>query len=297
MIKLKKPGHIAMRVPDPERGARFYSDILGLDVSGRKNGVVFLRCGADHHSTVFYPVDHSSSWDAHIPQEPGLHHMAFEVESREELEKAADFLRSRGVPITSGPGNCEELGVEETLRFLDPEQRCVELYCGMEQIQDSGPAKSEIRPQRFSHFNLYSKTWQESGKFYVDLLGMKVSDWIQDFAVFLRCGDPVYHSLAFMQSTECRVNHFMYELENYDVFMRALKIVRQRGVPILSGPGRHGPGRALYLFCRDSEGHVLELGCEEQRIHDQDHWTPRVLPKKESGQNLWEGPVPRELLQ
>ena len=95
MIKINKVGHIAMRVPDPERGARFYSEILGFDVSGRVNGVVFLRCGADPHNTVFYPLDHSSPGEAHFSQEPGLHHLAFEVESREELAKAADLLRSR----------------------------------------------------------------------------------------------------------------------------------------------------------------------------------------------------------
>jgi catechol 2,3-dioxygenase-like lactoylglutathione lyase family enzyme len=97
MITLKKVGHLAMRVPDPERGARFYAEVLGFAVSGRADGVVFLRCGPDHHSTVFYPVAHSSPWEAHIPQRPGLHHLAFAVGSREELEQAADFLQRRGV--------------------------------------------------------------------------------------------------------------------------------------------------------------------------------------------------------
>ncbi len=93
MIKIKKVGHMAMRVPDPERGARFYAEILGFEVSGRADGVVFLRCGSDHHSTVLYPIDHSSPWDAHIPRRTGLHHFAFEVGSREELEKAAHELK------------------------------------------------------------------------------------------------------------------------------------------------------------------------------------------------------------
>jgi len=296
MIRLKKVGHIAMRVPDPERGARFYSEILGFEVSGRADGVAFLRCGVDHHSTVFYPIDHSSPWDVHIPRRAGLHHFAFEVEGREDLEKAADFLRSRGVTIASGPGRCEELGVEETLRFLDPEGRCVELYCGMERAQESSPPKSEIRPKRLSHFNFYSQKWEESSKFYVDLLGMKVSDWIKDCGVFMRC-TPDYHSLVFMQAKENGLNHCMYEVESYDVFMRAVEVMRERGVPIMRGPGRHGPGRALYLYCKDSEGNVFELGCEEQQIHDEDRWTPRVFAMEEAGVNLWQGRVPQALLQ
>jgi catechol 2,3-dioxygenase-like lactoylglutathione lyase family enzyme len=296
MITLKKVGHIAMRVPDPERGARFYSEILGFDISARANGVVFLRCNPDHHSTVLYPIDHSSPWDASMPQRAGLHHMAFEVESREELEKAADFLRSRGVTLISGPGRCEELGVEGTLRFLDPEERCVELYCGMEQIQESRPPKSEIHTKRLSHLNFYSQKWEESSKFYIELLGVKVSDWVKDFGVFMRCA-PDYHSLVFMQGKESGLNHAMYEIESYDMLTRAVEVMQERGVRIVRGPGRHGPGRALYLYCQDSEGNTFELGCEEQQIHDEDRWTPRVLTRKEIGLNLWDGRVPEALLQ
>ena len=112
----------------------------------------------------------------------------------------------------------------------------------------------------------------------------------------MRCA-PEYHSLVFMQAKESGLNHCMYEVESYDVLMRALEIVRERGVPIVRGPGRHGPGRALYLYCQDSEGNTFELGCEEQRIHDEDHWTPRVLAIEEAIVNLWQGRVPEALLQ
>jgi catechol-2,3-dioxygenase len=296
MSILTKVGHIAMRVPEPARAAKFYTETLGFDLSGQADGVMYLRCGADHHCTVFYPVNHSSPWDVHIPQEPGLHHIAFEVSSQEELTKAAELLRSRGVTIVAGPGKCEELGVEKTLRFLDPEGRCVELYCNMEQIRDTGGSRSEIRPKKLSHFNLTSKRWEETSQFYIDLLGMKVSDWIKDGAVFMRCA-PEYHSLVFMRAKENTVNHCMYEVENYDAFMRAVAIMKERGVSIVNGPGRHGPGRALYLYCKDSEGNTFELGCEEQQIHDEDRWTPRVLTMEDARINLWEGRVPEALRQ
>ena len=86
-------------------------------------------------------------------------------------------------------------------------------------------------------------------------------------------------------------------VESYDVLMRAVEMMRERGVPIVRGPGRHGPGRALYLYCRDSEGNTFELGCEEQQIHDEDRWTPRVFAMEEARVNLWQGRVPQVLLQ
>jgi len=296
MITLKKVGHLAMRVLNPERGARFYSDILGFDISGRANGVVFLRCGSDHHCMILYPVDHRSAEDTPVPQEPGLHHIAFEVGSRKELEQAGDFLRSHGVMVVSGPGRCEELGVADTLRFLDPEGRCVELYANMEQIRGGYASPCEIRPRKLSHFNLTSQNWKETSKFYIDRLGMKVSDWIEGVGVFMRCA-PEYHSLVFMRAKENKVHHCMYEVENYEVFMRAVAIMKERSVSIVNGPGRHGPGRALYLYCQDSEGNTFELGCEEQQIHDEDQWTPRVLRMEDARVNLWEGRVPEALRQ
>jgi hypothetical protein len=107
------------------------------------------------------------------------------------------------------------------------------------------------------------------------LLGMKVSDWIKDVGVFMRCA-PEYHSL---------------------VFMRAVAIMKERGVVIINGPGRHGTGRALYLYCQDSEGNTFELGCEEQQIHDEDQWRPRMLRMDDARVNLWEGQGPEALRQ
>ncbi len=135
----------------------------------------------------------------------------------------------------------------------------------MEQIHDTSPSRSEIQPKKLSHFNLASRNWEETSKFYIDLLGMKISDWIKDVGVFMRCA-PEYHSLVFTRAKENKVNHCMYEVEGYDMLMRAVEIMRERGVPIVYGPGRHGPGCALYLYCQDSEGNTF---C---------HWPPPETP-------------------
>ena len=132
----------------------------------------------------------------------------------------------------------------------------MERYCNMAQIYDGSAARSEIRPKRLSHFNLASKNWEEMSRFYIDPLGMKVSDWIKDCAVFIRCV-PEYHSLLFTRAEENKVNDCMYEVRSYEVLRRAAEIMRERGVPIVHGPGRHGPSRALSLYCQDAEGNTF----------------------------------------
>ncbi|MGH2373536.1 MAG: VOC family protein, partial [bacterium] len=52
---LRKIGHVALNVSDLEASLRFYTELLGLQVSDRypesmvPGGKVFLRCNTDHH--------------------------------------------------------------------------------------------------------------------------------------------------------------------------------------------------------------------------------------------------------
>ena len=55
-FRIGKLGHVGMYVKDLERSARFYTDILGFQVSDAiapgelPGGAVFLRCATDHHA-------------------------------------------------------------------------------------------------------------------------------------------------------------------------------------------------------------------------------------------------------
>src|SRR5881409_2597217 len=52
---VRKIGHVVLNVSDLEAATRFYTGLLGLQVSDRYNesmvpgGMVFLRCNTDHH--------------------------------------------------------------------------------------------------------------------------------------------------------------------------------------------------------------------------------------------------------
>src|SRR2546426_636483 len=54
-FQLRKLGHVVLNVTDLERSVRFYTDLLGLEISDRypdsmvPGGMVFMRCNADHH--------------------------------------------------------------------------------------------------------------------------------------------------------------------------------------------------------------------------------------------------------
>src|ERR1700747_3369746 len=53
--RIGKLGHVVLNVRDVERSARFYTELLGFEISDVypeemvPGGMVFLRCNTDHH--------------------------------------------------------------------------------------------------------------------------------------------------------------------------------------------------------------------------------------------------------
>ena len=137
-VRVKKLGHVVFTVSDVERTTRFWTEILGFKVSDRnERGMVFLRCGADHHTVALAPA--SEKGTPNRKGQVGFDHCAFEVGSVAELFRIRDFLRAKGVPIVfegrRGPG-CNP-GVE----FLDPDGFVIELYASMDQIGWDGKSR------------------------------------------------------------------------------------------------------------------------------------------------------------
>lgn len=133
MVKIKRLGHVGIFVRDVEKSKKFYTEILGFKVSDtNEQGIVFLRCGADHHDTVLVPLPKDSRGSAQA-ERMGIQQISYEVDRVEDLKAALQLLKEKGVTIVSGlrqrgPGN------DKTIDFLDPDGNNLQLYCGMDQI-------------------------------------------------------------------------------------------------------------------------------------------------------------------
>ena len=94
-----KLGHVVLNVRDVERSARFYTEVLGFEISDVypeemvRGGMVFLRCNPDHHGIAL--VGSMKAEAANIE----LNHIAFEVATVDEVIRARDHLRRHGVKI------------------------------------------------------------------------------------------------------------------------------------------------------------------------------------------------------
>ncbi|MDC8785244.1 VOC family protein [Roseateles koreensis] len=141
-----------------------------------------------------------------------------------------------------------------------------------------------IRPRKLGHLVLMVRDIQKSVKFYTEVMGMQVSDWISDQMVFLRAGAD-HHDLALSQlpapapgsNTEADFNdlprysrpgleHFSYLVDNMAEMERAVKVLQSHQVEIVRGIGKHGPGENLFLVFKDPDGNNVELYCEMTQI-------------------------------
>ena len=98
MIRLKKLGHIQLRVGDLERSKAFYRDVLGFRVAEQdpKHGDLFMTLGEDFHTLDM--AQHENPETAKGSVRPlGVAHIAFQVASYEGLEEAYRTLLEHGV--------------------------------------------------------------------------------------------------------------------------------------------------------------------------------------------------------
>ena len=141
MIQARKLGHVVLKVRDAARSRDFYVRTLGLKVAHEDlgGGTVFLSFGREHHDLALFQL---ATGDAPDAAQPGLHHMAWQLGTFEELREAYRELKAMGVPVES----TIEHNVTRSVYFPDPDGNRVELYCDM--VTDGFETMRTLGPRR-----------------------------------------------------------------------------------------------------------------------------------------------------
>jgi len=192
-------------------------------------------------------------------------------------------------------------GIGNVLAFEDPNRTTIELftewsYLGSHhQVFGAGPLK-------LGHVARFVENPKAMADFYCRVLGFRVSDWIEDYFVFLRC-NPDHHTVNFIHGSKIKMHHIAFEMKDFAHIQDACELLALRKMPINWGPVRHGPGHNVAIYHRNCDDQNVEFYIELDQMKDEElgyfdprpwhHDTPQ-RPKvwdRKSSPNLW-GPLP-----
>lgn len=281
--RYKQLGFLALNVSDLKRSRDFYRDVLGLqEVPGRDPDVCYMRCSDKHHDIAL----HQGA--------PGLKRICFELESEAELaplRAALDAAQRSYIPI---PGKDREaMHIGPGIRTTEPATGTIlDFYAGMEP-SEAAPFKPTVaKIQRLGHLVLKSTHFDESVRFFTEVLNFDVSDSIDQRVTFLRCfPNPYHHSIGIGNAKSAGLHHVAFMVTDIDDIGTSFWRLQRQNVTIVNGPGRHLPSGSMFLYYLDPDGLTLEytLGMEEFPEHDPR--PPRLLPPVPESNDIWKSPV------
>ena len=157
----------------------------------------------------------------------------------------------------------------------------------------------KIKPKKLGHLVLAVRDIHRSVAFYTEVLGLEVSDWISDQMVFLRAGTD-HHDLALSQIPKDSgdiddlprysrpgLEHFSYLVDSVEDMESAAEMLQARGIEIVRGIGKHGPGENCFLVFKDPDGNNVEIYCEMQQIPDGAKHEARVWERNIESFDRW----------
>ena len=262
MIKVLRIGHATFETPDLAKAIEHYTQVIGLSLAGREDKRAFLVTKVGQ-----LVIELRQGAQARCAK------LSFEVAANSDFADLRRDLQKHGVAAEER--NDSVPGVPKVLSFQDPKGTEIELfrewsYLGNhEQVVGVGALK-------LGHVAFVTPEPKMLAEFYGKVLGFRVSDWIGDFFVFMRCNAD-HHAVNFISGQNIKMHHIAFELRDFSHLQTACDLFGERKIPIIWGPVRLGPGHNVAAFHRDHDDWVVEFYAELDQMKDEElgYFDPR----------------------
>lgn len=135
---------------------------------------------------------------------------------------------------------------------------------------------AKVRPRKLGHVVLGTTDPETSQRFFIDGLGLKVSDRA-GVGAFLRCSTD-HHNLLVMGAPMNFPHHTSWQVDDVDAIGRgAMDLLEDHPERHVWGLGRHYAGSNFFWYLRDPAGTFSEYYSDMDCIVDDSLWSPEAL--------------------
>ena len=257
--------HLAFESEAPERLAKFYADVMDMNLTQHSDGA--WRCEGPARRMIVVPGENKKMAYAGLACRDADGVAALKArataEGLEILDSPSPYLDGAfAVRDQDGHLICFGLATPDTVK-----------WAGI-----NGPTQ---------HLTFASLDVEQFVDFYHGKLGFALSDRVihEDgtLATAFTRSNHEHHTIACFKSDRTGVDHHSYEAGEWITIRDWCDHFAEHDVQLMWGPGRHGPGNNLFIFIKDPDENWIEVSAELEVIHDRDNvdWPqhPRTLNK------------------
>ena len=138
----------------------------------------------------------------------------------------------------------------------------------------------------FGHVGLCTTDPLRDQAFWLQHFNAMVSDWIGPCP--LMRVNPRHHQMALFPSTRKGIQHINYQVQDFDDVMRSYYFLKDKGIKIVFGPGRHATSGGIFVYFEGPDGMVYEYSNSDRKIiEDSASYRPRQFPMHPSSFCVW----------
>lgn len=245
--------HLELESGDPAALAEFYGRAMEMPAS--RQGDVWL-CRGPGRQMLFKQGKANR-----------LSYAAFACRDAAALEMLRAHVQRQGAALIPSPSTLFD---KRAFAVQDPEGNRIVFGVANEPlnpVRQRGPIHAPLQ-----HVTVTSTDMAAIEDFYANKLGFAVSDRVRNdqgkvTTSFLRSNHE-HHTVAIFLKSEAGLDHHSYEAGEWNTIKDWADHLGGMRIPIVWGPGRHGPGNNLFIFIKDTDGNMIEISAELEVVHD-----------------------------
>ena len=243
---------VEFEMPQAAAAAEFFTQTWGLIDAGTRGATHYMR-GTEDHAYVISATEAPTKAVVSV------------TFSGSEQEVAGVFAEVNKRKIACLPmRSFDEPGAPRGFTFAGEEGQVYRVLSDTEPVE--ALAHDRNHPLQLTHavMNVLDRTACE--RFAEGVLGFKLSDRTRAMS-FLRCNRQ-HHAVAYVGAEDRSLNHLAFEMMDMEAVMQGIGRMRDHKVPLLWGPGRHGPGNNVFSYFVPPHGGVIEYTSEINQVDD-----------------------------